>query len=219
MNKNIPNLREPAEKLHRCFLSKGDIKILKVNFIVILFILVPLWLLFRGKKYVNQLDNFNVYREIIINIFFVYILGVIYVTLRPFHFIIPLVIGKSFTFDFNLFYNLKNMVDSYVGYQLLYSLGNILMLVPFGLLVPILFKSARYFYKMILFGFACSLTIELTQTFFTTTRSGTVDDLVFNTMGAAIGYVLFLIAQSLSQRSKLINKFLQCNNRNIADNY
>ena len=153
------------------------------------------------------------------NIFFIYILGVIYVTLRPFHFIIPLVVGKSYSFDFNLFYNLKNMSGGYFGYQLLYSLGNILMLVPFGLLIPILFKTARRFYKIILFGFVFSLTIELTQTFFTMTRSGTVDDLVFNTMGAAIGYALFLIVKSVSQRSEIIKRFLLDNNRNIPDNY
>src|SRR5690625_4935354 len=182
---------------------------IQLNFIVILCIAISLWLFLRGKKYVDKKEPLHSNREIVMNIFFIYILSVIYVTMKPFHFDIPFLVGRNYSFDFHLFYNLRHMASSHFEYQLLYSLGNILMLIPFGLLFPTLFKSAHGFFKIVLLGFLLSLTIEVTQTFFTPTRRGTVDDLFFNTTGAAIGYILFVIVRSLSEKSRFLQRLFR----------
>ena len=75
------------------------------------------------------------------------------------------------------------------------SLLNILMFVPFGLGLPFFLKLT--FRKALLAGFFFSLGIELMQ-FITGFVAGTafrvadINDLIFNTAGAAIGYILFI---------------------------
>ena len=66
---------------------------------------------------------------------------------------------------------------------------NILLFVPFGYLLPSLFPSKRW-WQVILLGLVFSLTIELLQLI---TRLGyaDVDDLINNTLGAAIGFLSY----------------------------
>ena len=68
---------------------------------------------------------------------------------------------------------------------------NILMLVPFGFLVPFIWKNYRKLYKTVLLGSGFSLMIELSQLI--TTRATDINDLIANTIGALIGYVIWKI--------------------------
>lgn len=63
-------------------------------------------------------------------------------------------------------------------------LGNIIWFVPFGLFVKRIGRQS--FAKTVLFGFCLSLTIEVLQYVFGTGYSE-LDDLVLNTLGAAVG--------------------------------
>lgn len=66
--------------------------------------------------------------------------------------------------------------------------GNLVLLAPLGFLLPLLwsyFCSAR---RTILFGFGLSLSIELIQRIAGGVTS--VDDLILNTAGAALGFAL-----------------------------
>ncbi|MPW26789.1 hypothetical protein GC105_13440 [Alkalibaculum sp. M08DMB] len=182
---------------------------LHIDFYIILLATVPSWLWYRNRIYAKNKMVFNIYRELIANIFFVYLLSVAYLTLKPFTFIIPFLGGSTFrgSFDTNLFYQLTIVFRNNPQKGILFSLGNILMFVPFGALSPILFKRARSFLNIIVLGFSFSLTIELTQTFFTFSRLATVDDLFFNTLGAAIGFMLFSILKSMGTKLNFINKF------------
>ncbi|SDB90020.1 Glycopeptide antibiotics resistance protein [Pelagirhabdus alkalitolerans] len=130
-------------------------------------------------------------REIIIQVFLIYISSVIYLTMEPFYFQWPIIGPRPFQFDTDLFFQLRHMARGSLDLQILYSLGNVLLFIPFGLLVPALFKQMNHFLKIISIGFLFSLTIELSQALFTLTRSGTVDDLFFNTSGALLGYILY----------------------------
>ena len=64
---------------------------------------------------------------------------------------------------------------------------NILLFVPFGYLLPLFRKRADRWWKVLLCGFAASLTIELLQL---VTRYGMfdLDDLMHNTLGALLGW-------------------------------
>lgn len=163
--------------------------------IFIYVMLTLLWVWYRGNRYVSQKGKFRFFREIIINLFFVYILSVTYLTMEPFYFTNEFAKRGAISFDTNLFYNLTHMADGYLMYQLLYSLGNILLFLPLGIFVPYLFRHARHVLLIVLIGFFSSLTIELTQTFFTPTRLGTVDDLFFNTLGAMMGFIGFTMVR------------------------
>lgn len=66
--------------------------------------------------------------------------------------------------------------------------GNIVWFIPFGFLLPFISKKLNHS-RTVVCGFALSLAIELAQFVFGTGISE-VDDLILNTLGASIGYLL-----------------------------
>lgn len=75
-------------------------------------------------------------------------------------------------------------------------LGNIAIFIPFGLLVPIIQKDKSP--KIMLYGLITSAIIEIIQYVFAL-GSSDIDDLVFNTLGTIIGYVLYKIIRQKSR--------------------
>ena len=67
---------------------------------------------------------------------------------------------------------------------------NILLFVPFGYLLPLLWRRADRWWKVVLCGFVLSLLIELTQL---VTHLGMfdLDDLMNNSLGAFLGRLCF----------------------------
>ena len=80
------------------------------------------------------------------------------------------------------------------------SLLNILLFIPFGMMLPVLWKAFGRMYRTLLFGFTASLTIELLQIL--TFRATDVNDLITNTLGTALGF----ICVNNFHRSKQISK-------------
>jgi glycopeptide antibiotics resistance protein len=68
---------------------------------------------------------------------------------------------------------------------------NILMFVPFGVFVPVVFKTFRKLYMIALLGFLFSFAIEFTQYFIG--RTADIDDLIGNLTGAVLGYGIFVV--------------------------
>ena len=68
--------------------------------------------------------------------------------------------------------------------------GNVIAFMPCGYLIPTMFKSRRNAADVVFTGFIISFIIECTQLVF---RVGSfdVDDLLLNTIGAALGYVIW----------------------------
>ena len=75
-------------------------------------------------------------------------------------------------------------------------LGNVLMLVPFGLLVPLLWDRLRG-WRVLPVGLGFILMIELLQPL--TGRSFDIDDILLNFLGVAIGALLSAAARVLSE--------------------
>ena len=69
---------------------------------------------------------------------------------------------------------------------------NVLLTVPLGFLLPMVWQKYRNFGDTLLAGFCTSLSIELLQLF--SGRSTDIDDLIFNTLGVCLG---FLVAKLL----------------------
>ena len=63
---------------------------------------------------------------------------------------------------------------------------NIIMFIPFGVLLPILFRKFRSGWAYILTGFICSCSIEILQ-HITQTGYLQLDDVVTNRTGTAVG--------------------------------
>lgn len=82
---------------------------------------------------------------------------------------------------------------------------NILMFVPYGILVYLLVKRFRKWYWMLGIGFASSLLIEITQ-YITKRGYFQIDDIFNNVLGMVIGYILggllYLFGNILWQHKK-----------------
>lgn len=63
---------------------------------------------------------------------------------------------------------------------------NVLLFVPLGLFLYLLFPSFRHYRNIILIGAGTSLCIELLQLF--TYRATDINDIITNTVGAVLGY-------------------------------
>lgn len=67
---------------------------------------------------------------------------------------------------------------------------NFILFVPFGFFMPCVWKYFRGFWRILLCGFSASLAIESAQ-LLTGRGYFDVDDIILNTLGAIIGYVIF----------------------------
>ncbi|RVT58547.1 VanZ family protein [Niallia taxi] len=170
---------------------------LALNFPIILLLLVPMWVyyrIYRSKK--KQVVDAK--REFLVNIFFLYLLMVMYVTLTPFHFtpsgnrgninLVPYV---------QILYQYENKPSIF---WMLYTLGNIIMFIPFGLLVPAIYRRRFKWLVTIFLGAFASLTIEVTQYFFTVERAADIDDFILNVFGSLLGYFLYRFTKILKNK-------------------
>jgi glycopeptide antibiotics resistance protein len=83
--------------------------------------------------------------------------------------------------------------------------GNVLLLVPFTLLGPVLWSRLRAWWKALAVGLGVSLGIELTQLGLSALaggfyRSVDIDDIILNTAGALLGYGFYLLGRGLAHR-------------------
>lgn len=79
----------------------------------------------------------------------------------------------------------SNPID-YMGYFL-----NVLLFIPFGFFVPLIWSGMKKLRYIIASGFCFSLLIELSQML--NHRSTDIDDLLLNTIGTVIGYIFCCI--------------------------
>lgn len=77
--------------------------------------------------------------------------------------------------------------------------GNVLGFIPFGFILPVISRGFRNGFLIILSGFCLSLCVETIQL---VTKVGCfdVDDLILNTLGAAVGYLAFAICDYLRRK-------------------
>jgi glycopeptide antibiotics resistance protein len=75
--------------------------------------------------------------------------------------------------------------------------GNLLLGVPFGVLVPVLAPNARRLPRVLLLTATVMLLVELVQGAMVTGRAFDIDDVLLNTAGALIGH--FLLGRRLGR--------------------
>ena len=94
----------------------------------------------------------------------------------------------------------QRYIDGYRNLSVLNLLGNLALFVPMGMALPCLFKKLNRFWKVTLTVLGMVVIIELVQGLL---RVGSIDidDVIFNVVGAMIGYEIIAIP--------IINKFLK----------
>ncbi len=100
-------------------------------------------------------------------------------------------IASPTTFDRVYLMPFSSSTESMMPYFL-----NVIMTIPLGFLLPLIWKQFRTMKKVAFTGFLFSVSIEFSQ-LLTQTRNTTLDDVMMNTLGAVIGYVIFQIFFSL----------------------
>lgn len=84
--------------------------------------------------------------------------------------------------------------------------GNSIMLMPLGILVPLLFPKVKAV-RIFILGSMTSLVIEITQLMANITlgrilRTVEIDDFIQNVVGCMLGYIVFVIIKKIYQRIK-----------------
>ena len=69
-------------------------------------------------------------------------------------------------------------------------IGNLVMLLPLGIYIPLLFPGFSGFFRVFIVCLLVSISIELMQ-LITSVRSTDIDDVILNTSGAVVGYVIY----------------------------
>jgi len=78
---------------------------------------------------------------------------------------------------------------------LLNLVGNVAAFVPFGFFLPVFSERCRRFLNTLLYSFELSLLVELIQ-LITKVGSFDVDDIILNTLGGAVGFVVYKAVRS-----------------------
>ena len=82
-------------------------------------------------------------------------------------------------------------------------IGNTAMFIPLGIVWPSVYKGLDTHWKVISAGIGVSLCIEILQLPFYD-RVSDVDDLLLNSLGFIIGYLLYLLAKLVSKKVRRI---------------
>lgn len=99
---------------------------------------------------------------------------------------------SAMTLELNLIPFSAGPIDA-AGYLL-----NVVLFVPLGFLLPLIWPRQHRFWRVLLAGIAFSLLIELSQLL--NLRSTDIDDLLLNTIGAAIGFALYRAVAAITKR-------------------
>ena len=154
--------------------------------IVVILLLTGYFLLY--KKLMKGTDKLNKFKFGLWSIFVIYIVVVLGAT-----------IGHRTSaygnINLHLFSSYKNAYNSFSIREWRNIILNILMFVPLGFMIPLLFKKCKRWYITYLIGFGATLFIEILQLI---SKQGIfeLDDIINNTLGCIIGYgiVIFFIS-------------------------
>ncbi|EQB87226.1 glycopeptide antibiotics resistance protein [Clostridium punense] len=176
---------------------------ISIPYVFIAGILIVIWSSYRFIV-LKKMQKKNMKREIVVNVFFIYFLVVIGLTICK-----RAMLEFSFYHSFHTNYiplvetikMFKNNTMG-IGYGFYNVIGNILLFMPLGFFIPLLFQRKNNVRAVAKYGFITSLTIEIIQ-FFTAINLTDVDDLIFNTLGTILGLGIFNLFNNLVKNTKV----------------
>ena len=175
-------------------------------------ILIIGWLVFRLLRAFLR-GKPNLVRAALISALFLFVIFLLYRTFEPFEFTSgwssPKANLKPVQGILSMIENASKFDDDLTRRIVFINIvGNILIFSPFGLFFPMLEKKLRHFWLVVLTGFAISLAIELTQTLLAA-RVFDVDDLILNSFGTWIGYLLFWLAYQIKPMREAFDRLAE----------
>lgn len=126
---------------------------------------------------------------------YVYLVFVLYFALMPVITSLPTAFNHSYQpMNLTPFVDVVNERGNYME-----QIGlNIVMMIPFGFLLPLMKPGEMNLMKVMLYTFLLSLAIELLQPFFL--RSSDITDIITNVVGGLVGYVAYLALRPLLEK-------------------
>ena len=117
-------------------------------------------------------------------------------------------VSEEYRYNLELFREIKRFIiyrDQLGAFAVFANLaGNILIFVPYGFFISMASRS-RGFFKTLFFSMGLSLCVEITQ-LFSRVGSFDVDDILLNTVGGVVGYIIFLICYAIRRKHYARNR-------------
>ena len=169
-------------------------------------LLLPFYLLTRFLFMKRKKTMFG--REVAMLLFFCYCVSIFSQTIIPDFWIengqLKFATTHAMSSNFILFATIHNYMEQLQGpiaQIAFYNLaGNIVLFIPFGFFIPLLWKRFRSVGMMFMSSFCIPLFIEGTQYFIG--RSSDIDDVLLNAMAIFFGYGLYLLANFMNIKRK-----------------
>ena len=104
------------------------------------------------------------------------------------------------TANFTLFKTIRMYINySYKLNSFENLVGNVVVFIPFGFLIPYVLKRGRNFFVMLINAFLFVLGIEVFQ-LFSAFGAFDVDDILLNTLGGLLGFFCFVVVRFIHRK-------------------
>lgn len=117
-------------------------------------------------------------------------------------------ISEEYRYNLELFKEIKRFITyrEQLGTFVVAAnlLGNILIFVPYGFFVSVASRT-RGFFKTFFFSMFLSLAVETVQ-LIARVGSFDVDDILLNTIGGVLGYILFVLCNGIRRKHHVRNR-------------
>lgn len=174
--------------------------------LILFYLTTNIFSYYKSKK-INK--AFNLPRKIVEFLFLGYFISVIYFTFgNTYSFAVVSSIDTPKSFNINLI-PIKETISMFqqdLGTAFYNILGNLIMFIPLGIFIPILYKKKLNIFHLGLYGAICSLLIELGQGFIPL-RCFDIDDIIINSLGAMVGFIIYRTI-TLFIKAPKVKKFL-----------
>ena len=200
---------------------------INANFSIVIILTIITWGIYRLVLYKRN-KKINILRECILLLFVLYFLVLLLITIFKFSsisFSNPLDkygYRKYGVFGIINLIPFKETISTLTNNRVPIMMpirnivGNILLFIPLGLMIPILFEKYNKLSKIFFLGFISSLSIEVVQLFVGDNVSD-IDDIIFNTTGAILGLLCYKFLKKVVEKTRL-NDSLESINDSYTEN-
>lgn len=186
------------------------------NFIVVSFISIIIWTMYRVSISIKN-KKINLFREIVLFLFFVYFLCLLLLTIFKGGMITLRNISNEYMYkEYGLIgiiniIPIKETIATFMHSQagamnsIRNIIGNVIAFIPLGFFIPLLFDKFNNYKRILKVGFLSSLAIEITQ-LFVGSNICDIDDIIYNTLGSLIGLICFKMFEMIISKVNLKEK-------------
>ncbi|MDD3220366.1 MAG: VanZ family protein [Lachnospiraceae bacterium] len=115
----------------------------------------------------------------------------------------PVAIEREYHYNLQPFYEIRRFWNyrNQLGFRAVFLnlAGNVIGFLPFGFILPVISRWFRNFGMTVCSGFFLSVLIECIQ-LYSKVGSFDVDDMILNTLGAVLGYLLYAICDWIRRK-------------------